>query len=301
MKKSRYLQRMISATLLLAMVICLLPTNVIALPVLDADATAQLNTGFAEVTSLREENVKHFSLGNGTYQAVVYGHPVHYQDENGTWQDIDNTLTLQTVNGTKQYANDRVAFAQTYRADSELMRLQKGDYSISMQLIPESNASVMARGNVATANATVTNANKQITSIDQALNASWSSNIKYENVLPNVDLEYIVDYDYVKENIIVKAPRESYDFAFRLNLDGMYATLLSDGSVGIYSNETNEIEYAIPTPYMYDANGKFTDAVTYSLTGASGRYVLTVSADEEWMKKEGRTFPVTIDPTYTTS
>lgn len=75
MKKSRYLQRIISAMLLLAMVLCLLPTNVIALPVLDADATAQLNSGFSELTSLREENVKHFSLGNGTYQAVVYGPP----------------------------------------------------------------------------------------------------------------------------------------------------------------------------------------------------------------------------------
>ena len=301
MKKSRYLQRVISAMLLLAMVICLLPTNVIALPQETAEATAQLNSGFSEVTSLREENVKHFSLGNGTYQAVVYGHPVHYQDENGVWQDIDNTLTLQTVNGNRQYANDRVAFAQSYRADSELMRLQKGDYSISMQLIPESNTSVMARSNVTAANAAVTNANKQITSIDQAMNASWSSNVKYENVLTNVDLEYIVDYDYIKENIIVKAPRASYDFSFRLNLEGMYATLLSDGSVGIYSNETNEMEYAIPTPYMYDARGRFSDAVTYSLTGASGKYVLTVSADEAWMKEDDRAFPVTIDPTYTTT
>lgn len=301
MKKSRYLQRMISAMLLLAMVICQLPTNVIALPVLDADATAQLNSGFSELTSLREENVKHFSLGNGTYQAVVYGHPVHYQDENGTWQDIDNTLTLQTVNGTQQYTNDRVAFAPTYRANAQLMRLQKGDYSISMSLISNASASTMSTTNISSSNAAVTNANKQIASIDQAMNASWSSNVKYENVLTNVDLEYIVDYDYVKENIIVKAPRASYDFSFRLNLEGMYAALLSDGSVGIYSNETNAMEYAIPTPYMYDARGRFSDAVTYSLTGTSGKYVLTVSADEAWMEEEDRAFPVTIDPTYTTT
>ena len=31
----------------------------------------------AEEISLREENVKHFRLSNGTYQAVVYGSPVH--------------------------------------------------------------------------------------------------------------------------------------------------------------------------------------------------------------------------------
>ena len=41
-----------------------------------------------EITSLREENVKHFRLADGTYEAVVYTHPVHRKDENGVWQDI---------------------------------------------------------------------------------------------------------------------------------------------------------------------------------------------------------------------
>lgn len=115
-------------------------------------------------------------------------------------------------------------------------------------------------------------------------------------MLTNVDLEYIVDYDYIKENIIVKVPRASYDFSFRLNLEGMYATLLSDGSVGIYSNENNEMEYAIPAPYMYDADGTLSEDVTYELAGASGKYILTVSASEEWINAQDRAFPVTIDP-----
>lgn len=41
-----------------------------------------------EVTSLREENVKHFRLADGTYEVVVYAQPVHRKDENGVWQDI---------------------------------------------------------------------------------------------------------------------------------------------------------------------------------------------------------------------
>ena len=36
-----------------------------------------------EVVGLREENVKHFDLGNGTFQAVAFGGPVHTLDADG--------------------------------------------------------------------------------------------------------------------------------------------------------------------------------------------------------------------------
>ena len=44
-----------------------------------------------EIPELRGEYEKHFSLSDGTYSAVVYPYPVHY-DSNGTWREIDNTL-----------------------------------------------------------------------------------------------------------------------------------------------------------------------------------------------------------------
>ena len=45
-----------------------------------------------EETSLREENVKHFRLDNGSYIAVQYDTPIHYRNNNGKWTDFDNTL-----------------------------------------------------------------------------------------------------------------------------------------------------------------------------------------------------------------
>ena len=47
-----------------------------------------------EVNSLREENVKHIHMADGSYLAVVYDNTVHFQDENGEWQEIDNRLTF---------------------------------------------------------------------------------------------------------------------------------------------------------------------------------------------------------------
>ena len=51
------------------------------------------NEVISEREELREENVKHFLLSDGTSRAVVYEGPVHYLD-NGAWRDIDNTLSL---------------------------------------------------------------------------------------------------------------------------------------------------------------------------------------------------------------
>ena len=66
-----------------------------------------------EIVSLREKNVKHFHLADGTYEAVVYAHPVHRKDENGVWQDIDNNLSLTDDGILQKYrtSDSRVKFA----------------------------------------------------------------------------------------------------------------------------------------------------------------------------------------------
>ena len=45
-----------------------------------------------EVEELREENVKHFRLSDGSYIAAQYTDAVHYLDADGSYVDIDNSL-----------------------------------------------------------------------------------------------------------------------------------------------------------------------------------------------------------------
>ena len=47
-----------------------------------------------EVISLREENVKHYALSDGTLKAVVYPYSVHEKCEDGTWIEKDNVQYL---------------------------------------------------------------------------------------------------------------------------------------------------------------------------------------------------------------
>ena len=69
-----------------------------------------------EEASLRGERVKHFRMGDGSYVAVQYDVPVHHQDADGRWQDIDNTL--EPVGQTYAVEDGSVAFAASLNGDA---------------------------------------------------------------------------------------------------------------------------------------------------------------------------------------
>lgn len=56
-----------------------------------------------EIVEMREESVKYFICEDGSYIAATYSSPVHYE-ESGKWEEIDNTLTLNTKSGEAVYS-----------------------------------------------------------------------------------------------------------------------------------------------------------------------------------------------------
>lgn len=255
-----------------------------------------------EVISLREESVKHFDMGDGTYQAVDYGYPVHYINENGQWQDIDNSLqTVSTRTESKLTTKDsRISLATAFVPNKQLLYIGDSEKSISMSMYCDMPPLLTANKTVAaTVKTPVLSPSTDF--IDSAALSSRASTVIYRNVLPNVDLEYIVEFDLVKENIVVNAPLDSYQFTFSLSIEGMYANILSDGSIGIYDNNTFQMCYVIPAPYMYDSNDAVSTDVAYSLSKYNEEYHLTVTACEDWINSHERSFPITIDPTVVKS
>ena len=136
--------------------------------------------------------------------------------------------------------------------------------------------------------------------------AALQSTVLYENVYEDVDLQYDLFSYNIKESIILKAPQEQaadaddvftpYRYCFRLDLANLTPTLQEDGSI-LMTDDQEQPVYEIPTPFMIDANGEVSDAVSYSLTQLEDSYLLTVDADAQWLEAEERAYPVTIDPT----
>ena len=261
----------------------------------------QDETTVKEIVSLRSENVKHFDMGDGTYQAVTYGYPVHRKDETGKWQDIDNTLTLQRISTTATYiTNDsRVKFASEYASSASLLTLSENGYTIEMSFVSPSKGRVSAaKINNSVSRQGVLSESHSFKDKDELTVVNDTGSIKYENVVSGVDLEYILHSNDVKENIIVNKICDNYTYTFGLKTNNLIAELNESGAVYLRDTVKGNIVYVIPTPYMYDSNGENSYEVAYQLNEIkNGTYELTITADEKWINAAGRDFPVVIDPT----
>ena len=123
------------------------------------------------------------------------------------------------------------------------------------------------------------------------------SEITYESVDENTDVQYVVSSGFVKENIIVNdksSLKDTYSFDIE---KGNLTAVLDDSNNLILKNEKKEVVFTIPAPVMTDAN----NAVSYDIDVAvenADKSVLTLiyTPSKEWLTGNDRVFPVVIDP-----
>ncbi len=304
------IQTPLSFILSFVMLLCFLPHSVLAQ--MGEAFTSEENSALTdlpgsdtevyvlgEVIENRTETAKTFRMSDGSYVAADYGKPIHFEDENGIWQDYDNTLAF-----TDTVAFDTDDFAGYITSDSDisvklannsnsnnLLKITKGDYKISLHFVDVDKSKALEV--YPAKEEPVGNDLDSATTLHR-----FSSGAIYRDILPDTDLEYIIYGNSVKENIIVKEKGDSYVYNFELKLNGLVPALRSDGSIALNDEETEKTVLVIPKGYMYDANGESSNAVEYSLTHKNGnKYTLTVTADAEWINADERAFPVTVDPT----
>ena len=256
------------------------------------EGSVTYNTEIYEVTELREENVKHFRLEDGSYVAAQYNYPVHYTDVNGQLVDIDNRLVESGSELSTD--NSRVKFVKKVTGNGNIFTIHENNTKITMGLV---GAEKKTQG-------VVTSTNNSDDAIEDTLGKmtnleNISSTILYEDILDGVDIEYIIHSLNIKENIIVKEKKDNYSYTFTLNLNNLTANLTENGDVHIVSLD-GETQYIIPAPVVYDTNGNYApdNVPAYSLsTTGNGKYELNVTVASDWMNSDERIFPITIDPT----
>ncbi len=84
-----------------------------------------------EVEELRGANEKHFRLSDGSFAALSYEETVHFLDENGEWQEIDNSLQLDGSDYLARAGEVEKRFAGVADEDY-LFQVSVEDYSLSI-------------------------------------------------------------------------------------------------------------------------------------------------------------------------
>ncbi len=274
----------------------------VSMPLTIQALTAQTTENIVEVEEYREEYTKHFLMPDGTYKAVTYDAPVHRMDENGVWQDIDNTMSESNVKNKQAFitSDERVVFSKKIDdTDNTVFELNENGCSIKLSFVEDEikNTSAKLSNHAKKYEPQYTDdietQYKKLKEIDN------NTTVLYKNILKGIDLEYILSANDIKENIIIrKADRNEYSYTFRYELSGLGAKLNEDGSVSLYDVYSNAEKYIIPAPYMYDDAGEVSYDVAYTLNElGGGAYELTVTANADWINASERALPVTVDPT----
>jgi RHS repeat-associated protein len=241
-----------------------------------------------EDTTKRSENVKHFRMKNGHYMAAVYDKPVHtFNKVTGKFVDIAHRFDEKEECFEAETDRFKARFPKK-EGKRKFVTVEKDGRSVSWRFIPATNS----------------HKKHAVAAVHQHERASLMElprfpQLKYEKTKGQIDLEYGITEQGVKENIILaKRPKHS-TFRFELKLDGLRAVLSEDKkSIRLFAEdmETDEPEFIIPPVNMTDAAGVYSEAAYYELVVDENNTVMEIVIDPEWLLAEERLYPVIVDP-----
>jgi hypothetical protein len=247
-----------------------------------------LQTIIGELTHKRTRNSKHYLLSDGSYQAVIFSHDIHYEDENGNLQNIDTDLydeadfdvmefpvskhkcdsfrtRRQMVVGAKQkgvldrekfdFHALRVPFAATIpRNFRKGYSIGKGENKLTFKPV---GASVSVG----------------------RLNEDKRNEVEYQDAWNDVDVRLELTERGIKETLILKTDKAPTEFSFQV--EGNIADDLTAG------------ELLLENAWLEDAAGVRRD-VHQTVRRENGKVFVDIFIDVT-----GLTFPVIVDPTTT--
>ena len=250
----------------------------------------------SEAEDKREEYVKHFKMSDGTYKAAQYDTPVHFLDDNGNWVDYDNTITevdceIERSLFAKDFINTQsdVEIRLSKKTNgSKLVRMKTEDFSVSWNFDGIEKVTGKASDQIADDG-------------DPTTLEKLNSEVVYEDVFENVDLQYILTSGFLKENIILKEKDVITEFYINYKTPNLTAKLYDEKTIALCDSDDNAI-FVINAPFMQDAEGHSSDGITLSIAEIkNGQFTLKMTLDEEWLNSEGVVYPVSVDPIMTAS
>ncbi len=129
-----------------------------------------------------------------------------------------------------------------------------------------------------------------------------SSAVEFKNIFNNIDVDYVLKGDTVKENIVINKAIDSPIFKFNLSVKNLVPKLDRNNNIVFYDEKNpDKVVYIMQAPFMFDSNKESSSNIEISLEKGTVGYILTVKPDAAWLSDASRAYPVTIDPNVSTS
>lgn len=248
-----------------------------------------------EVETERTQFGKVFAFGGNRFQGVTYSEPVHqFSRETGKWEDIDATF---------RPVEDEVG--------QERLEATAGDLTVSCGVsgpepfvtITDSQGRQMAWGLEEAAAITPKAAEqlpippaKTVRELRENAMARLYHQVTYPEIFPGVDM-VCQSGTRVKDEFVFSAPEAVRPIVYQIEAPGMAFEKLDDDQV-IVKDESGEMAFRFPAPYLKDAEGK-NGTVHVTLEPLEEGCRMICLPDQEF--KETAAYPVVMDPAVYTA
>ena len=267
----------------------------------------------SEVEEEREEDSKTFLLNNGDFLVAQYGTPIHYETEDGTWEEIDNSVAQEDAGteeegyGTSEKAGRqaRIKFSKKLK-EGKTVSIKNTDFPISwgfsgaekntVEIQEDAEDGTEQEVAIVAEDSGETEKEKAKKKNDRFLKFDDSSEIlRYPDIYENVDVTYQVKTSGIKENLILKQAGTKNTFEIVYDIGKLEAVQVDAQTINLMNGE--ETIYQIQAPYMRDEAGNYSEEVAIEITELKNKKMtVTMEASEEWLSSEERVYPVILDP-----
>jgi len=238
---------------------------------------AKQDGGFVEeFKSLRTTNETVYRRNDRTCRKIITATPTRYKDTNGEIKNIRNRL----IDNGKEIINEDNSFKVKFSKNAhsgKIFDLQKGSKCLTLSAV----GSAKSRSHACDCKCEL---------------CADSENIVSATLNDGTEIQYVTLNDRIKENIIVKERQENYEYNFTLNIGDLTVEEGKNNDLLLKDASTGETEFVIPAPYMYDANKKYSNKVSYEIDVIDTELQIKVVADADFINAADRKLPVTIDP-----
>lgn len=282
----------VSLFLIVLLLVSLSPLQAFAIPILPPEASQgfvptgpparpqpknvfpSVAASKVELNSRRTANSREFLNPDGTFSLEVTPRPENFKDKAGKWQPIDNQLVATTDKG----------FAYENRANSFKALFAKNNQSGDLVHVNFDDSHSVA-----------------FSPVDKFVNNGIPGNavIQYQNFILDANLNYIMDYDRLKEEIVLQKYTGKNTFVFNLNSKGLVFEKDAGGNILGKDDKTGQKTFDFVKPYAMDKSEAITNQATLDIQNTSSGSQLVLTVDDKWL--QNAQYPVTIDPTITTS
>ena len=272
---------------------------------------------FKEEVLMRDAFSKHYIDPKGNRYAVVFPEQVHYWKDN-SWLEIDNSLVLDGVSQNYVSKNERFKTQFSATTDSDtLVAIEDGDYKLSWSIAftGKQSMSLDAKANVEKNDSNVVNMTKtkaHITEMDydnkngqknkDAISqfGKAASEVKYNGVFgDSVDLRYSVLHGKVEEDVIINSVGAFTSYTLIICTNGLKATMFETNDI-IFVSPNGDTIFTLDAPWMKDAKGVVSDNIAVTMIQKGDIVLVTYTPSSVWLSESERSYPILIDPSFTT-